>query len=325
VIEPRRSPSNRTPRVPYASVAAALKFPGRCRLPNGELKDRRDVDNGCQCRSYIEILTAGRWRALGFYVRGGEHANFRGGKQKTIPLFCACQVVNKHVPHDGMADLGLCNACDEPAELDSNGLCADCASVSAGTGGFETMPTMVEAPTYDSEPASAPPAPDYVETTRPAILAESPAQIIGGVPVVRLQLVRDSAVATKAPDITGPADSVTIFRDYIGNPDREHVVCLAVNTKNQPVGIHTVSIGSLNSSIIAIREVFKAAVMSNAAAIILCHNHPSGDPTPSAEDVAITRKIREAGVLLDIELLDHIVLGDPGFVSLRERGLGFAA
>jgi DNA repair protein RadC len=76
-------------------------------------------------------------------------------------------------------------------------------------------------------------------------------------------------------------------------------------------------------AIVNIREVFKAAVMSNAAAIILCHNHPSGDPTPSPEDVAITRKIKDAGTLLDIELLDHIVLGNPDWVSLRERGLGF--
>ena len=90
------------------------------------------------------------------------------------------------------------------------------------------------------------------------------------------------------------------------------------------MGIHTVSIGSLNKSIVSIREVFKAAVMANAAAIILCHNHPSGDPTPSPEDVSITRKIREAGTLLDIELLDHVVMGAGNtWTSLRERGLGF--
>src|SRR5438309_8274788 len=79
-------------RIPYASPAAALKFPGRCKNPDGSFKDRRDADNGCECQSYVDILTRGRWNALGYYIRPGEHANFHGGKEKAIPLFCRCQL-----------------------------------------------------------------------------------------------------------------------------------------------------------------------------------------------------------------------------------------
>ena len=305
-----------------------LGFTRSAKNPDGTFKDRRDVDNGCECKSYVDILTAGRWRALGYGIRQGEHATFHGGKTKKLPLFCRCQVeapddeptaaplivVDPFAPSTGLDIPGF-----EPVEPEP---------LPGATGSGWTIGGWINSPEPTPEPAPtlvaawdarrltmAPVAPD--------VIAEAPAQTIGGIPVVRLQLLRDSSLAAKPDPVSGPTSCEAIFRDFIGSPAEEHVVCLMLDMKNKPVGIQTISIGSLNSSIIAVREVFKAAVMCNAAAIILCHNHPSGDPTPSPEDVSITRKIHEAGQLLDIELLDHIVLGYPGFVSLRERNLGF--
>ncbi len=94
---------------------------------------------------------------------------------------------------------------------------------------------------------------------------------------------------------------------------------MTLNTKNNITGINVVSIGSLNSSLVHPREVFKAAILGNAAAIILAHNHPSGDPSPSPEDLEITRRLVEAGKILGIEVLDHVIIGDR-WESLKERG-----
>jgi DNA repair protein RadC len=106
--------------------------------------------------------------------------------------------------------------------------------------------------------------------------------------------------------------------------DREYFVVLMLDTKNRVIGLNTVHIGTINSSLVSTRETFKPALLANATAVILAHNHPSGDPTPSPEDVAVTRKLVEAGQLLDIEVLDHIIIGDEGrSVSLKDRGLGF--
>ena len=129
-------------------------------------------------------------------------------------------------------------------------------------------------------------------------------------------------------EITGPEGAYNLLRGDMSFLEQEHVKVILLNTKNRVQGIAPVSAGSLNSSVIRVGEVFKDAVRQQAAAIVLAHNHPSGDPTPSAEDVSITRKVVEAGQLLDIEVLDHIIIGrpgasGPGWVSLRERGLGF--
>lgn len=97
------------------------------------------------------------------------------------------------------------------------------------------------------------------------------------------------------------------------------LICL--NTKNRMTAIHEISRGTLNSSLIHPREVFKVAILHNAAGIILFHNHPSGDPTPSNEDIQVTERIAEAGELMGIELLDHVVIGDGRFASMKERGL----
>ena len=98
---------------------------------------------------------------------------------------------------------------------------------------------------------------------------------------------------------------------------------MLLDTRNRMVKLVEVYRGSLNSSLIRVSEVFKEAVRANAAAIIVVHNHPSGDPTPSPEDISVTHAIVQAGKLLDIEVLDHIVVGKNKFISLKSRGLGF--
>jgi len=95
---------------------------------------------------------------------------------------------------------------------------------------------------------------------------------------------------------------------------------LVLNTKNKIVAVHEISRGSLNSSLVHPREVFKPAVLHNASAIICFHNHPSGDPEPSREDIEITKRLVEAGKIIGIEILDHIIVGDEEYVSLKERG-----
>jgi DNA repair protein RadC len=130
--------------------------------------------------------------------------------------------------------------------------------------------------------------------------------------------------------ITGPQDIYGLLKNEMALLDQESVRVVLLNTKNRVLDVKTISQGSLNSSVIRVAEVFKDAIRDQAAAIVLTHNHPSGDPTPSSEDVLITRRVVEAGKLLDIEVLDHIIIGQPsagtaGWVSLRERRLGFSA
>lgn len=102
----------------------------------------------------------------------------------------------------------------------------------------------------------------------------------------------------------------------------EKFIILTLTTKKAVAGIHVISVGTLNSSLVHPREVFKAAILNNSASIILVHNHPSGDPTPSPEDLDVTRRLREAGKIMGIEVLDHLIIGDSGrFASLRKKGL----
>jgi len=108
-----------------------------------------------------------------------------------------------------------------------------------------------------------------------------------------------------------------------GQSDQEHMVVLLLDTKNRIIGEEVVYKGSLSTCVIRVGELFKTAIKRNAAAIILSHNHPSGDPSPSPEDIIITRSTVQAGELLDIEVLDHIIVTRDNFISMKERGLGF--
>ena len=127
------------------------------------------------------------------------------------------------------------------------------------------------------------------------------------------------------PQISSPADVATLLMVEMSFLEQEHLRVVLLNTKNYVLRTETVYIGSINSSAVRVGEVFKAALRANAAALIVVHNHPSGDPTPSPEDVAVTRQLVEAGKLLDVDVLDHLVIGQGRWVSLRERRLGFSS
>lgn len=123
--------------------------------------------------------------------------------------------------------------------------------------------------------------------------------------------------------VRSPVDVAQLMMAEMSHLEQEHFRVLYLDTRNRLLGIDTVYVGSLNASHIRVGEVFRDAVKRNCAAVIVAHNHPSGDPTPSPEDVEVTRQLVEAGKLLDIEVLDHLIVGQQRFVSLRERGLGF--
>jgi DNA repair protein RadC len=138
--------------------------------------------------------------------------------------------------------------------------------------------------------------------------------------IVSLKLVKESSLLYENRTIRSPKDGYDLIKQYLGDDDREHFVVVCLDTKNQPTSIHTCHIGSLNASIVHPREVFKSAILSNSASILVGHNHPSGNATPSKEDIEVTKRLVGASQLLGIELLDHIVLGDNTFVSLKEKG-----
>jgi len=125
------------------------------------------------------------------------------------------------------------------------------------------------------------------------------------------------------PVINSPADAAALVRYEMSALEQEHLRVLLLDTRNHVLAIEEIYRGSLNSSQVRVGEIFRAAIRRNAAALIVVHNHPSGDPTPSPDDIAITRAIVEAGVLLDVSVLDHLVIGQGNWVSLKERGLGF--
>lgn len=120
--------------------------------------------------------------------------------------------------------------------------------------------------------------------------------------------------------VSCPQDAADILMEEMRHLREEHFVVLFLSTKNHVIGRETISIGTLNASLVHPREVFRAAIRRNSASILCAHNHPSGDPTPSQEDVQLTRRLRDAGELVGIELLDHIVIGDQRFISLKESG-----
>ncbi len=131
------------------------------------------------------------------------------------------------------------------------------------------------------------------------------------------------AEATARAVVQSPEDAAGLLLYDMGVLDREHLRVLLLDTRNRLIRTTEIYQGSLNSSAIRVGEVFRDAVQANAAAVIIAHNHPSGDPSPSPEDVAVTRALVEAGRLLDIEVLDHLIIGKNRFTSMKAKGLGF--
>ncbi|WP_328793781.1 RadC family protein [Heliomicrobium undosum] len=129
-----------------------------------------------------------------------------------------------------------------------------------------------------------------------------------------------STAPESRPAIRSPEDASRLVMEDMRFLDREVFRAIALNTKNQVLSIEDISVGSLSSSIVHPRELFKVLIRKSAAAVVLIHNHPSGDPTPSREDREITRRIVEAGRILGIEILDHVIIGDNRYSSLKELG-----
>ncbi|MBC8335238.1 MAG: DNA repair protein RadC [Anaerolineales bacterium] len=125
------------------------------------------------------------------------------------------------------------------------------------------------------------------------------------------------------PTINSPADAAALIQYEMSALEKEEMRVILLDTRNHVLDIVTVAHGSLNSAQMRVGEIFTPAVRRNAAALIAAHNHPSGDSTPSPDDVAITRAMIEAGKLLDIEVLDHLVIGLGNYVSLKEKKMGF--
>lgn len=129
------------------------------------------------------------------------------------------------------------------------------------------------------------------------------------VPIVHLQMVRDSQVPYGEMKLDTPEKAVEVMRDFLGDMDREYVVVLCLDNCLKPTYIQIAGIGTICASLISVPGIFKTAILSNASGILMFHTHPSGEVIPSRDDIAITRKIREAGNMLDIPLHDHIILG----------------
>jgi DNA repair protein RadC len=122
-------------------------------------------------------------------------------------------------------------------------------------------------------------------------------------------------------DIKNPESVVKAIRASIQDKAKEHFKLILLNPRNKIIGISTISIGTLNASLVHPREVFKDAITHGAASVVLAHNHPSGDPEPSEDDLKITKKLVESGKILGIEVIDHIIIGKNGFFSFKEKGL----
>lgn len=140
------------------------------------------------------------------------------------------------------------------------------------------------------------------------------------VDIVKIQMVKEGSLLYKNRTVHSPQNGFDLMKQFLGDVDREHFIVMCLDTKNQPTSLNICHIGSLNSSLVHPREVFKPAILSNAASIMVGHNHPSGNPEPSQADIIMTRRLEEAGDLMGIRLLDHLIIGEDTYISLKERG-----
>lgn len=138
-------------------------------------------------------------------------------------------------------------------------------------------------------------------------------------PKYRVSLVREaSGIRTRKP-IEGQSDCERLLRPYFRDLDREHFVILLLDSRHRPSGMNVVSVGTLDMSVVHPRETFKVAILASAAAIILAHNHPTGETSPSREDLELTRRLIDAGRMLGIPVLDHLIFGEK-VLSMRAAG-----
>lgn len=140
------------------------------------------------------------------------------------------------------------------------------------------------------------------------------------VDIVKIKMVKEHSVLYSARRIQSSSDADTLVRQFLEELDREAMMVVALNAKSEPTCLQVISTGSLSSSIVHPREVFKVAILSNAYSILLAHNHPSGDTTPSQEDLNITKRIKNASEIMGIPILDHIIIGSNGYYSFKENG-----
>lgn len=141
------------------------------------------------------------------------------------------------------------------------------------------------------------------------------------IPRYTISLIRETSdYETSIQCITSSEDTFRCLNPFMHNLDREHMVRLCLDTKQGIIGINQVAVGTLNQVMLHPREIFKTAILLNTSTIILAHNHPSGDPTPSREDHTLTERIQEGGQLLGITLLDHLVLGHDRYYSFADHG-----
>lgn len=140
------------------------------------------------------------------------------------------------------------------------------------------------------------------------------------VDIVQVKMVKEHSILYSARRIQSAFDADTLVRQFIEDLDREAMVVVALNAKSEPTCLQIISTGSLNSSIVHPREVFKVAILSNAYSILLAHNHPSGDITPSQEDMSITKRLNNAAEIMGVPILDHVIIGFGKYYSFKENG-----
>jgi DNA repair protein RadC len=140
------------------------------------------------------------------------------------------------------------------------------------------------------------------------------------VDIVSLKIVRESSMLYQRRTVRSPQDAYDLVKEFVADADREHFLVVCLDTKNRPTSINVCHVGSLNASLAHPREVMKTAVLSNAASVLIFYNHPSGDTNPSPEDIEVTIRLVRAGEILGIEVIDHLIISDGEFVSLKEKG-----
>lgn len=156
-----------------------------------------------------------------------------------------------------------------------------------------------------------------MELLKEGVVMKQPAKRVN---IVSLKLIKENSFLYPDRNVKSPDDAYKLLKQFLIDADREYFLVVCLDTKNQPTAINVCHVGSLNASIVHPREVLKPAILSNSASIIVAHNHPSNDPTPSREDIEVTKRLSEAGKIVGIDLLDHLVVCADKFISLKEKG-----